>query len=96
MGVKGKGALGGFVGAGLGLGLGLAAVAAALICCIFWMICSKLVTGVGLGSAHQNKIVTAYLSCSHDDNNDDENNTTKLLKITSYGRLRLSGVRSKP
>ena len=49
-GVKGRGALGGLLAAGLGLAAE-AAVAAALICCMFLMICSKLVTGVGLGPA---------------------------------------------
>lgn len=58
VGVKGRGALGGLVGAGVGLGLGLAAVAAALICCMFCMICSKLVIGVGLGPAYRITTVT--------------------------------------
>ena len=56
VGLKGRGALGGFVVAGLGLGVGLAAAAAAFICCMFWMICSKLVTAVGAGPVCQDKI----------------------------------------
>ena len=65
VGVKGRGALGGFVGAGLRLGLGLAAVAAALICCMFWMICSKLVTGAALIPAYQHR-KTVDLCCKND------------------------------
>ena len=61
VGVKGRGALGGLVVPGLGLGVGLAAVAAALICCMFWMICSKLVTGVGLGPAYQDQMTMQIL-----------------------------------